>query len=649
MLKQDIKILLVEDDESLGRSLEESFKRAGYSCRWVSSADDALTAFKISDFSVIILDCMLPKINGVQLAQSLRQTGGKNFKIFLISGIFRDRSFINDAVYKTQASGFFSKPFDHQAIVGAVDNAFAESLEPEREPLFLLMSKDAHSPRERLKALDKTEVIHGFDLPFVFSLLIGAPVSGHLNILTAEGGASSVAIADGKIAQVSIDDKTSYFGVLLVEHGFTSDEEVSVSLSRPSAKPIGERLVEASALSPHAIQIIRREQLAIRLSKTIQDTSMQIRFLEQPVNDGGGSVDSSEFSTLLNDWIVSKLTLSWLRAYYTPWLDYSLRFGHERSRYEMVQHLPLLKMAGPLLKQINNDRTLQEILNRSDLNEDKILKVIHFLMVERILVFSTRQQGGLVDFESKRQRLNTLFKELKNQNHFEILGVSENAQDREINRSYVELAKALHPDKLDPQAPEDLKQLQQQIFSRIAEAYDILRDRGRRELYVKELHLGQADELIRNEALFEEALALLHRGQYQKALKILQTISTYKAHRSDLLIYQLWAKIKLGTPSRGMEKFIEEIGYELNQIPPEGRHTPIYIFVKGLYLKLIGRFDKAYTYFKHATTMDPSMTMAKREMVALEGDSRRSSTNDLTSVVGMLFHNKGKQGRKNRK
>lgn len=107
MLKQDIKILLVEDDESLGRSLEESFKRAGYSCRWVPSPDDALTAFKISDFSVIILDCMLPKINGVQLAQSLRQTGGKNFKIFLISGIFRDRSFINDAVYKTQASGFF--------------------------------------------------------------------------------------------------------------------------------------------------------------------------------------------------------------------------------------------------------------------------------------------------------------------------------------------------------------------------------------------------------------------------------------------------------------------------------------------------------------------------------------------------------------
>ncbi|MBK8201030.1 MAG: response regulator transcription factor [Bdellovibrionales bacterium] len=282
MLKQDIRILIVEDDQIFGRSIEEAFKRAGYPCRLTSSVEEAETAFKINEYRVVILDCMLPRINGVQLAELFRATAGDNFKILLISGIFKDRSFINDALRKTKALGFFSKPFESMTLVEAVEAAFEEFVEEERDPLFLLLTKESHSLKERLEALEETESIHGFDLPFVYSLLIGTTVSGDLNIITADGEASSVTFSEGKITQVNIQDKTSYFGVLLVEHGFTSNEEVTTGLSGTSEKPIGERLVEANALSPHAISLVRREQSAIRLSKTIQDTSVQIAFMNTP-------------------------------------------------------------------------------------------------------------------------------------------------------------------------------------------------------------------------------------------------------------------------------------------------------------------------------------------------------------------------------
>ncbi|MCB0365409.1 MAG: response regulator [Bdellovibrionaceae bacterium] len=637
MQKQDVKILLVEDDETVGAAVEEAFQRAGYPCRWATSADEAMSAFKITDYKVVILDCMLPKVNGIQLGEEFRKMAGDDFKILLVSGIFKDRSFSNDAIRKVKADGFYVKPFDIQTLVNKVDTTFEEDLEPDRDPLFQLMASDGHTARERLKAIEETETIHGFDLPWVYSLLVGTNLSGHLNLLTADGEVSSVAISNGEIVQVNVNDKTSYFGILLVEHGFTSSEEVEESLNYPSEKPLGERLVEANAMSPHAIRIIRREQMAIRLSKTVQDTSIQVSFLEHQVKESDVSINSANLATLLNDWVSSKVTYEWLRAYYTPWMEHSVKFGPEKSQYELVKSQSLLGPVPNLLKMVDNRKTLQEILDTSSIYEQKVLRALHFLFLERILVFDNRRFNS-VDYSGKVKRLKVMLEDFEMQNYYEILGLSQKARDKEINRAYLELAKVLHPDKLDPGAPKEAHELQQAVFARIADAYDVLRDRNRRSAYVQELEMGLADEVLRMEAAFEDAVTFLHRGRYQKALEILDEIRKKKNQRGDLIIFHVWAKIKVGCPQSKQEKFIADVGYELNQVPPEERHSANYIFVKGLYFKLIGRFDKAYTYFKHASTMDPSLMSAKRELVALEGkDNARGTTGELTGVFSKFF------------
>lgn len=637
MQKQDLKILIVEDDESLGAALEEVFTRMGYPCRWVSSADEGMAAFKIMDYKVVILDCMLPKTNGIQLGETFRTMGGEDFKVFLISGIFKDKSFSNDAIRKVKAEGFYVKPFDIQTLANKVESLFEDQMEPDREPLFQLMASESHTIQDRLKAIETTETIHGFDLPWVYSLLVGTNVSGHLNLISADQEVSSIAFSQGEIVQVNVNDKTSYFGILLVEHGFTSTEEVEESLNYPSEKPLGERLVEASAMSPHAIRIIRREQMAIRLSRTIQDTSVQTSFLEHEVKKSEVAIDTLALSTLLNDWVSSKLSVKWLRAYYTPWMEHAIKFGPEKSRYELVKMQSLLGPVPNLLKMVDNRKTLQEILDTSSIYEQKVLRALHFLFLMRILVFDNRPLNS-VDYSGKLKRLKIMLEDFEMQNYFEILGLSQKARDKEINRAYLDLAKVLHPDKLDPGAPKEVHDLQQQVFARIADAYDVLRDRNRRAAYQQELEMGLADEVLRIEAAFEEAINSMQRGRYQKALETFSEMKTRKNQRSDLITYFIWAKIKVGAPQNRLEKFMQEIGYELNQVPPEERHSAIYIFVKGLYMKLIGRTDKAYAYFKHANTMDPSFMPAKRELVSLEGkDKKRGSTDELTSVVSKFF------------
>jgi DNA-binding response OmpR family regulator len=69
------KILIIEDEESILMALEDDLRIEGYQ---VSSAKDGLkglTMAKEQEYDLIILDIMLPEMNGFEVCKQLRQTG----------------------------------------------------------------------------------------------------------------------------------------------------------------------------------------------------------------------------------------------------------------------------------------------------------------------------------------------------------------------------------------------------------------------------------------------------------------------------------------------------------------------------------------------------------------------------------------------
>jgi len=69
------KILIIEDEESILMALEDDLRLEGYE---VSSAKDGLQGFSMAKeqgYDLIILDIMLPKMNGFEVCKKLRQTG----------------------------------------------------------------------------------------------------------------------------------------------------------------------------------------------------------------------------------------------------------------------------------------------------------------------------------------------------------------------------------------------------------------------------------------------------------------------------------------------------------------------------------------------------------------------------------------------
>lgn len=643
MLKEDLNILIVDDDQTLGKAMKEALSRSGFKATHVTKPDDALASAKLQPFHAAIVDCMLPKMNGRELAKKLRTEVSKDLPIILISGIYKDKSFTREAIQATGAANFLTKPFELKELVQAIESTLEPIIDVPLAPLQELLTRHELSYKDRIRAINEQEEVHAFDLPWIMSLLLHQRINGHLNVISADGEVSGVGFQKGNIVQVNQKDAKSFFGVLMVENGFVSQAEIEeVMKASGNTKKMGERLVEANVLSPHAIQIVMAEQQGLRLSKTIANTSVKVNFIESDDMRVDAVLDRTTFTELLNDWLNSKITLDWLKSAYLPWMRYNIKKAPDFSATHRCLTLQVVLRVQGIVDLLLESESLESALARSKAPEEHFYKALHALVVSRMLRFG--EAKSIIDYDSLQNRLQKIDADLTKQNYFERLGVSQKAKEAELKRAYHDLAKILHPDKLGPQTPIEIRDLARVAFEKINLAYQTLTDPKAKEQYLLELEKGRAEAVLEAEQLKENAQGLLTKGDIRRAREMLERAVSLAPPTAEMKLYLMWAKLK--TP--GAEKtpgLVQSIKEETLEIPPEDRHTVVYYFVKGLLLKATGETEASRKSFEHAVSMSPEFIDARRELNALALSQKQNKPTDLLrgdlkDVVGMLFKKK---------
>jgi DNA-binding response OmpR family regulator len=68
-----MRILIVEDDRKLARQLKKGVDESGYSSTLAFDGREGMEAARASEFDVLVLDVMLPKLDGISIVRHLRQ------------------------------------------------------------------------------------------------------------------------------------------------------------------------------------------------------------------------------------------------------------------------------------------------------------------------------------------------------------------------------------------------------------------------------------------------------------------------------------------------------------------------------------------------------------------------------------------------
>ncbi len=112
-----MRILVVEDARDMNRLIVKMLKKAGYSVDGCFDGQEALEYLLGADYDAILLDVMLPKLDGYQLLQQLRSKGVDTPVLFLTA-----RDAVADRVKGLDlgADDYLVKPFDFDELLARI-------------------------------------------------------------------------------------------------------------------------------------------------------------------------------------------------------------------------------------------------------------------------------------------------------------------------------------------------------------------------------------------------------------------------------------------------------------------------------------------------------------------------------------------------
>ncbi|WPC39262.1 response regulator transcription factor [Clostridium sp. JS66] len=112
------KLLIVEDDEAIANILKEHLEKEGYEVNWSSTGKEGLEDFKKYKFALIMVDIMLPEMDGFTLCKNIRWIN-EDIPIMILSAKQTDMDKVKGL--KLGADDYITKPFSLTEVSARVE------------------------------------------------------------------------------------------------------------------------------------------------------------------------------------------------------------------------------------------------------------------------------------------------------------------------------------------------------------------------------------------------------------------------------------------------------------------------------------------------------------------------------------------------
>lgn len=158
---QKQKILIVDDEKDILDLLEYNLAREGYTVLRASDGEEALTIIRSNQVDLILLDIMMPRLDGIETCRRLRELpeGQKTYIVFLTA---REEEYSEVAGFEAGADDYIAKPIKPRILLSRIKAIFRRGLEHK------------NNPEQSLKVLD-LEIIRDEYLVYKNGVAISLP------------------------------------------------------------------------------------------------------------------------------------------------------------------------------------------------------------------------------------------------------------------------------------------------------------------------------------------------------------------------------------------------------------------------------------------------------------------------------------------
>ncbi|MBZ0270823.1 response regulator [bacterium] len=391
------RILVVDDDRNIGQILHASFSAKGYEVFTARNGEDALTEFAKVRPDLVLLDVLLPKMNGWEVCSRLKATPeGRITPIVLMSAVYKTPKMQLEAKNKYGADEFVEKPFQLSRLMDLV-NRFLASRDQTPLPREIDAAGEPVMPAEVERPELPPVVLEGelASVPFPELLhdLYVLNKSGRLTV-RSDGKEKRIDVMSGYPVSVTTNIEDEFFGNYLVRQHVVTEEQRDEAVSRmqKSGRLIGTVLIEMDAMSPQQVVNYLRMQVRDKLFEIFSWSAGTYRFAED--NSVTGDIQNVDMSVanIINEGIRRHYRFDRLEPIIEGYADKFLHLGADR-RYRF-QDLDLTPTESQLLASIDGTRTVRDLMSVTPLPVERSYQIVYTLIVSGMVetVLESREE-----------------------------------------------------------------------------------------------------------------------------------------------------------------------------------------------------------------------------------------------------------------
>ncbi len=547
---EPVHVLVVDDDRNVQRMLADALTRQGFRVTVERDGEAALAAFERHPFDVVLLDVLLPALNGYEVARRIKSTPrGERTPVLMLSGIYKTKMHQAQAVERHGAAGFVEKPFKLNQLFGKLEGVLGDRFpqpppapaangapEPASEPLAdpraeaeasLVEFTSAESTSAETGAAEPAGPaadrgdFRGRAFPELLADLHRRRATGAL-LLRRDKVKKIVFFRGGAPESVKSNRLSECLGRVMVRERMISEADCEESLKRMKAmgRQQGTVLIEMGCISPHNLRYALELQLRLKLLEVFGWRKGEFQFnpRAQPpaetvrlqmstaaiVYEGvRRSYDAARLRDALGD-----IAAKWVHPAEDPlFAAQDMSLGEEESG---------------LLALMDGSRTVRELRRRGPLSPLDTDRFLYALLASQMVELRTERRTGpalpritaaaapapgdqpwddeeeVLELEDEvpatddeghlRERLLGTLAAMRRMDYFELLGLAPDAPAHTVRSAAVELLREYRVD--DAAGSAEVQGLVQQITELVGKAHDTLADPGARARYRTELRDG---------------------------------------------------------------------------------------------------------------------------------------------------------------
>ena len=113
------KILVVDDEPDIHSVIKAVLSKKDYDVQSASDGQEALEKLSAQKYDLIILDVLMPNVNGFTVLQRIREGGQTDLPVIMLTAMSAERDIWKG--YEKGATYYLTKPFENKQLVNIVD------------------------------------------------------------------------------------------------------------------------------------------------------------------------------------------------------------------------------------------------------------------------------------------------------------------------------------------------------------------------------------------------------------------------------------------------------------------------------------------------------------------------------------------------